>query len=242
MFAHFKFNKFVVHYITSSPTSQSGDVLFYYERDRLAPMCDYSSSSFLPYVLSDEHTVIGPQWTNHSIMVRPTPEWKTTLYGNQTDINEDAAGTLFLFSKTSAANSPGYLLIDYDISFREFAVNPRAGTLPIARAQSSFTALDPGSTTTAGTPSLYNLTTAKAIIGATSAVPTGYTVGDIYKVVLQVTGGLLVNTTVLVLHLLLLTGSAMLMTRPSPLMMVLRVTLWRQRLRRCIFTRQWITL
>lgn len=196
MFQKFKFNKFVIHYITSSPTSQAGDILFYYERDRLAPMCDYSNSSFLPFVLSDEHTVIGPQWTNHSMAIRPTPEWKTTLYGNQTDINEDAAGTLFLFSKTNAANSPGYLLIDYDISFREFAVNPRAGTLPIARAQSSFVALDPGSSTTAGSANLWALNTGsfKTIANVVTAVPTGYTVGDVYKVVLQVTASTQVNS------------------------------------------------
>jgi hypothetical protein len=70
MFNKFRVNKVIVHYITSSPTSQAGDVLFYYEKDRLAPMADYSSSSFLPYVLSDPHTVIGPQWTNHSAVIR----------------------------------------------------------------------------------------------------------------------------------------------------------------------------
>lgn len=134
MFQKFKVNRIAVHYITSSPTSQAGDILFYYERDALAPMMDYSSSSFLPFVLSDENTIIGPQWTNHSMLVKPTPDWKSTLYGNQTDINEDRCGNIFMFSKTNAANSPGYVLIDYDIQFKELSVNPRAGTLPIARA------------------------------------------------------------------------------------------------------------
>ncbi len=197
MFAKFKVNKCVLHYITSSPTSQAGDVMFYYERDRLAPFPDYSNSSFLPFVLSDEHTIIGPQWTNHSATLKPAIEWKSTLYGNQTDINEDAAGTFFLFSKTNAANSPGYLLMDYDISFKEMAVNPRAGSLPIARAQSTFVALDPGSSITQGTAITFTLNTSafKNIANAVTAVPTGYTTGDIYKVVLQVTASQQVNTT-----------------------------------------------
>lgn len=194
MFQKFKINRIVVHYITSSPTSQAGDILFYYERDAYAPMCDYSSSSFLPFVLSDSNTVIGPQWTNHSMLVQPSPEWKTTLYGNQSDINEDKSGTIFMFSKTNAANSPGYVLIDYDISFRELAVNPRAGTLPIARAQSSFVCLNTnGSNLTAGTAFSWNLTTGKTIANATSAVPTGTVSGDIFKVVLQITSSTLVN-------------------------------------------------
>lgn len=195
MFQKFKVNSVVVHYITSSPTSQAGDVLFYYERDALSPMCDYTNSSFLPFVLSDPNTVIGPQWTNHSALIRPTADWKSTLYGNQNDLNEDKAGTLFFFSKTNAANSPGYLLIDYDISFKELSVNPRAGTLPIARGQASFVCLDPGSTLTDGTAISWNLTTGgfKTIANVAPAVPTGFAVGDIYKVVLQVTASTQVN-------------------------------------------------
>ena len=193
MFNKFKVNSVALHYITSSPTSQAGDVLFYYEKDRLAPMPDYSSSSFLPFVLSDPHTVIGPQWTNHSIVLKPTKDWKTTLYGNQTDLNEDAEGTIFFFSKTNAANSPGYLLIDYDISFKELSVNPRAGSLPIARAQSSFVCFNNATNSTSGSVATWQWNNGKAITNATSIPPTGNTAGDIYKVVLQVTSSQLVN-------------------------------------------------
>nr|UHS71960.1 MAG: hypothetical protein 3 [Luteoviridae sp.] len=193
MFNKFKVNSVTVHYITSSPTSQAGDVLFYYEKDRLAPMCDYSNSSFLPYVLSDPHTVIGPQWTNHSVVLKPTKDWKSTLYGNQTDINEDAEGTIFFFSKTNSANSPGYLLIDYDFQFRELSVNPRAGTLPVARGQSTFICLTNASDPTAGSAALFTAATGKTIANLTSALPNGAIPGDIYKCVLQVTASTQVN-------------------------------------------------
>jgi hypothetical protein len=193
MFQKFKVNKIVVHYITSSPTSQAGDILFYYERDALAPMIDYSNSSFLPFVLSDANTVIGPQWTNHSMLVNPIPDWKTTLFAANTDLNEDKSGTIFMFSKTNAANSPGYVLIDYDISFKELSVNPRAGSLPVARAQSNFICLTAPSSLTAGSSSTFVVTTGKNIANATSAAPTGQVDGDIYKVVFQITASTLVN-------------------------------------------------
>lgn len=193
MFQKFKVNRIAVHYITSSPTSQAGDILFYYERDALAPMMDYSSSSFLPFVLSDENTIIGPQWTNHSMLVKPTPDWKSTLYGNQTDINEDRCGNIFMFSKTNAANSPGYVLIDYDIQFKELSVNPRAGTLPIARAQSSFCCLTSTASITQGTAFAWSITSGKTIANVTSALPTGGVAGDIYKVVFQITASTQVN-------------------------------------------------
>jgi hypothetical protein len=194
MFQKFKVNSITVHYITSSPTSQAGDVLFYYERDALAPMCDYSNSSFLPFVLSDPHTMIGPQWTNHSALIKPTADWKTTLFGNQSDINEDKAGSLFFFSKTNAANSPGYLLIDYDISFKELSVNPRAGTLPIARAQSHFACIT-ATSFTAGSAATWSLTSGDTTANVVSTVPNGYALGDIYKVVFQVTASQLTNPT-----------------------------------------------
>jgi len=187
MFQKYQVNRLTAHYITSSPTSQAGDVLFYYERDRFAPMCDYSNSNFLPFVLSDPCTIIGPQWTNHSITLSPTKDWKTTLYANQTDLNEDACGTLFMFSKTNAANSPGYILIDYDISFKELSVNPRAGALPVTRAQSSFVSLAPEAATTQGNPAKWTIATGKNIANVTSTVPTGYVAGDIYKCIFQVT-------------------------------------------------------
>nr|UHS71963.1 MAG: hypothetical protein 3 [Tombusviridae sp.] len=193
MFNKFKVNSFTAHYITSSPTSQAGDVLFYYEKDRLAPMPDYSNSSFLPYALSDPHTVIGPQWTNHSATIKPTKDWKTTLYGNQSDLNEDAEGTLFFFSKTNAANSPGYLLIDYDIQFKELSVNPRAGSLPIARAQSTFGCFTAAYSPSAGAAVYGSLTSGKTIANVTSALPNGALPGDVYKIVLQSTASTQVN-------------------------------------------------
>lgn len=195
MFQKFKVNSVAVHYITSSATSQTGDVLFYYERDRYAPMTDYSNSSFLPFILSDPHSLIGPQWMNHSVVVKPVADWKSTLYGNQSDLNEDATGTLFMFSKTSTVSSPGYILIDYDIAFRELSVNPRAGSLPVARGQSSFVCLAyaPGTWTAGNSAAFTDITTGKTIANTTSAAPSGLVTGDIFKVVLQITASTLVN-------------------------------------------------
>lgn len=193
MFQKFKVHKIVVHYITSSPTSQAGDIMFYYERDPNAPMCDYTSSNFLPFVLSDPNTVIGPQWTNHSMLITPIADWKSTLFGNQIDLSEQVAGSLFLFSKTNSANSPGYILIDYDISFKELSVNPRAGTLPVARAQNTMICLTAPTSLTAGSGASFTVETGKTISDTVSSGPTGWENGDVYKAVLQVTSSTKVN-------------------------------------------------
>lgn len=193
MFNKFKINRIAFHYITSSPTTQAGDVMFYYEKDRNGPFIDSSNNSFLPYVLSDPNTLIGPQWMNHSVMVRPVGSWNSTDYGMSSDLNEETDGSIFLFSKTNSANSPGYIIMDYDISFKEMSINPRAGVLPVTRAL--FNYITVGTTTTA-----VNTTTAFAIPiagsnpdGTPSVMPSGATAGDIYKYVTQLSSTILVN-------------------------------------------------
>jgi hypothetical protein len=198
-YGFFKVNKILFHYITSSPTSQAGDVLFYYNRTRIANFPDWSNANFLPYVLSDPKTILGPQWTNHSALVVPAPEWKSTNYGGQNDIDEDSCGEMVLFSKTNATNSPGYILIDYDITFRELCVNPRAGVLPISRGLYLSTglgatayAVTAGSSQMSGSGGLQ--IQGKSISNVTSTAPTGIQAGDVYKVVVSATMSPTINT------------------------------------------------
>jgi hypothetical protein len=192
MYSYFKFNSITAHYITSSPTSQAGDVMFYYERDRAGPMVDNTGASFLPYVLSDPNTVLGPQWTNHSALIRPDPEFKSTDYGLNHDLNEEANGSIFIFSKTSAANSPGYVIFDYDITFKQHSVNPRNGVLPDIRLQWWNTCIgQTGIAQTSGTTVLLPVFQGNKTSGTAAAAPTGATTGDVYKIIFDV-----VNSTV----------------------------------------------
>jgi hypothetical protein len=194
MFSNFKINRLVVHYITSSPTSQAGDIMFYYERERNSPMVDFTNSGFLPFVLSDPNTVIGPQWQNHSVMIDPVKEWKNTNYGLQSDLNEESVGSVFLFSKTNSASSPGYLLVDFDITFKEMCVNPRAGIIPITRGLWNYTTF--GSTASAvslGGGYLATLVGSNPD-GTAATLPPGSQNGDIYKTVFLVTNSTVSGT------------------------------------------------
>jgi len=187
----FKFNRLIVHYITSSPTTQAGDVLIYYEKNRNSPCPDYTNSSFLNFVMSDGNTVLGPQWTNHSALIVPTSDFKTTDFGITQDTDDDNQGSVYFFSKTNAANSPGYILIDYDITFKELSVTPRAGLFPVTRglfSQICLTATSAGVTLGVTSLNQLSLTTGKILNGVTSVLPTGYKNNDIYKFVANVTG------------------------------------------------------
>jgi len=187
LFSKFKINRIAFHYITSSPTTQAGDVMFYYEHDRNGPMIDFSNNSFLPFVLSDPGTILGPQWNNHTSVVTPVSDWNSTNYGVTTDLNEETDGSLFLFSKTNAANSPGYVLVDFDITFKEMCINPRAGILPMTRGLWNYLTVGVTSavvtTGTAFQPLIQGLNPD----GTNSVAPSGNIVGDIYKVIFLLT-------------------------------------------------------
>lgn len=195
MYAKFRVNAIAAHYITSSATSQTGDVLFYVERDRSGPFIDWTSNSFLPYTLSDPHTVLGPQWTNHTAIFKPTTSFKYTDYGVNIDINEDICGQLCLFSKTSSVSSPGYVILDYDITFKELQVNPRAGVLPISRGQFSNINLQAVAVvaTSGGTAIAPVVDAGNTISGLPSALPAGSQIGDIYRAIADVTNSQIVN-------------------------------------------------
>jgi hypothetical protein len=194
MYNKFKINAVNVHYITSSATIQTGDIMFYYEKDRMSPCIDFTNSSFLPFVLSDPHTVIGPQWTNHTLSIRPKDGFNSTNYGLNTDLNEDTCGSVFLFSKTSSANSPGYIVIDYDITFQELSVNPRAGILPVSRAQWNYLTLGMTAQAVTGASVFYTAILGVNPDGSSSLAPTGTAVGDIFKGIACVTNSTVSGT------------------------------------------------
>lgn len=184
MYNKFKIRGLMVHYITSSPTSQAGDVLFYFQKQANSPGINCSSTTFLPYVLSDSNTIIGPQWTNHSVKLDITQNWLETEYGVQQDLNAQCAGDIFVYSKTAAANSPGYIVLDYDIEFKELSMIPRLTVIPTIEA--TWQPIAWNFTAVVGTANVTNVTSANQSTtwagGVTIPAPT-VTAGSIYKLI-----------------------------------------------------------
>lgn len=125
MYEFYKWKKLTVHYVTTSPTSTNGSVMVYYHKSREGVFLKQTSPNLLPFVLSDPHTCISPQWQNFSVNLVTDDDWKRCDYGYSADITHYAAGELFLLSKTTTADSPGYLLMDYELDFKGLNLTPR---------------------------------------------------------------------------------------------------------------------
>jgi hypothetical protein len=187
----FKFNEICCHYITSSPTSSNGDVLLYWSKNRTDPIVNWTSSTFLPFAMSDPNAVLGPQWTNHSMCIKPSGPTRTLDPGMNIDIDYQAQGEFLIFSKTSSTESAGYVLFDYDITLSELSVNPRAGLLPNPNLiYQAAQLIWPTTALTAGT-TINNLSTGTFGSGGTTLSTLDSTAslsaGDVMKVVVDLT-------------------------------------------------------
>jgi hypothetical protein len=195
MYNKFKVNTCLFHYITSSSTTTTGDVVFYYQKNAVSFNVNWTNNSFLPFVLSDSNTVIGPQWTNHTVIVKPTGPYCSTDYAMDSESQLYTAGDIFLYSKTSSTESPGYVIFDYDITFKECSVSPRAGTLPTFKAQwQQFNFLFSGAKTTGVTTLVVSGNNTVGIGGTTITAPV-FSPGEIYELVLDVTNSTFSTTT-----------------------------------------------
>ena len=191
MYNKFRFTKFTAHFITSSPTSTNGDIMFYYAKNRESPFINQTSANLLPFVMSDPNAVLGPQWQNISAEFEVDSSWKSLDYGIDSTPKDYAAGELFLMCKTSNTESPGYVVFDYTIEFGERSIQPRLLTLPISRQL--YTQLG---TSVAGGATVINApygirASGLGISGTTSTYPVGIADGDIYKIIIDRTNSTL---------------------------------------------------
>lgn len=185
-YAKFKVRKLVFHYITSSGTDSRGDVAFYYSKNRNSVFLSPSSPSFLPMLMTDSNTVLGPQWVNHSIAINVTSNWLSTDYGMNSDVEKYAAGDIFLLYNGPKGESCGYVLMDYEIDFAQHQLMPRSLALPIPRIQWWQTCIGVvAGAVTANTTAWFSLRD-KNLAGVDKARPPGWTTGDVYKVILNI--------------------------------------------------------
>lgn len=191
MYNKFRFVQITAHYITSSPTSANGDIMFYYNKNRESVFLQQTSGNLLPFVISDPNTVLGPQWKNASATFQVSCDWKSCDYGIDSSIQDYADGDLFLLSKTSTTDSPGYVLFDYSIEFTEPSITPRLLSLPITRILWSNLALNITSPVAVDTPFGWSLAGAPPnLSGTVSTLPPGTTNGDVFKVILDISNTL----------------------------------------------------
>lgn len=184
-YAQYCIHAVAFHFITSSSTSHDGSVMLYIGKNRNLPLPDTSNTNFLPFVLSDHNTTISPAWKNSTSVYVPPQVWRSTAPFNDESLDEQSPGELMVYSKfntnsTTVPASPGYIIVDYDISFRNMSLNIKNLTFPASRMKYNQVCLF---RTNPALNELVEMTTDTGLRmdGSTSFMPTGVALGDIYK-------------------------------------------------------------
>jgi hypothetical protein len=181
------------HYITACATSVQGDMMFHVNKSRAAPGINFSSSNFMSVVLSDHNTVIGPLWKNHTAVYYPVLKAYSTDILNDEQLMSQGPGELFVFTKTASEQAPGYVLIDYDIDFVSMQVNVKALTFPVSRLKYTQMAITLTATAVTTSSDFATQITGTKLDGTTASIPSTFTVGDIYKGIINITASTLTN-------------------------------------------------
>lgn len=189
-YERFRWNKCNLHFITSSPTSLPGDILMVYHSNHGGPKVDHSSSNFLSYALSTDAAVLGPQWTNHTVpIIEGIRDWLNTDVLNAEDVTHQADGEVLVYAKGTtngtAADSPGYLLIDYDVTFERRMLNPRVQTLPSSLFKWFNSGFRFSSSVNQWDTVTFDLGSTNSYTGVAIGPPPGLQVGDIFQIVLD---------------------------------------------------------
>lgn len=186
----YRFRRLQLHYISSSPTSLSGDVLMLYHTNRGGPKVNHNSSNFLSYALSTQNAMLGPQWNNMSVNIECSKDWVSTDIFNSEDVQHQSDGEVLVYTRNTSngtlPDSPGYLIIDYIVDFKHLMTNPRLLTLPssllkwfnIGVAANNITVI-------AGAPVVFTSFNNSTYTANTSIAPPGDVAGNVYQIVLD---------------------------------------------------------
>lgn len=188
MYGSWKLVAAAFHFITGNATTIPGEVMLYTQKTHSDPMVNWASSAFVPFVLSDPGTVMGPLWMNHTSVYKPEQSWRSTDYLNSDDLNDEAAGDIFCFQKGATFNANSYVLMDYIFEFKELSANPKRGLLPLERTAWINTSLGKnGANVTSGSTAFQLNVFGNTLNGQAAKDPTGASLGDIYKVIIDAT-------------------------------------------------------
>jgi len=116
--------------------------------------------------------IMGPLWNNHAIEIDCDKDFRLIDPFNTTDVAKHIFGEVQAYTLSSATDTAGYLLIDYELEFKTTMFTPHSLTLPLTSGPgASYTLVDSSTT-----PTLNN-----AVQLTNNTIYTTYGTGTIWK-------------------------------------------------------------
>jgi len=130
MYSKFQFNAVTAHFVTDLPTSQQGTVILTYRQNINDPHYRWTTNTFYQKVMTTPGSQIGSMWVNHSMTPKLDRSIKDVDLKTSLDPNDGSSGAIFVYMKYDGVAVPGYIVLDYDITFTQMAQQARISHIP----------------------------------------------------------------------------------------------------------------
>lgn len=131
-FERYKFNKLRIHYVPKVATSVTGQIILCSQKSVSEPGLQPESGTFLNRAMSQGNAVFSTLWSPCSIDIDCPAEWKLVDPAITADPDDSIWEELQVYTQISVAAQVGYLLMEYDISFKEPIYQPHSTQIPIS--------------------------------------------------------------------------------------------------------------
>jgi hypothetical protein len=174
-FTKYRWRSLTVHFVTRLPTSVTGEIILAYSANCLMPAEDGSSAGFLPRVMTRGNAILGPLWTSHSIRIPCDSKTRLVDAFSSVNFNENVMGEVQAYTLSSASDTAGYLIFDYDVEYMDVMYQPHSTIIPIVGGAGTAYTL----TTSSTTPTASN-----AVQFSCAALAT-YTIGTVFRMIVD---------------------------------------------------------
>jgi len=174
-YAKYRWKRVVVHFVTRQPTSVTGEIALVWSGNALEPAENGASGTFLARVMSRGNAILGPIWTNHSMEVPCDSNWRLVDPLTSGAFADNVMGEVQAYTLAGVTDTAGYLLVDYELEFKDTMFTPHSSLLPVSSgAGQQATLVD-----TSATPTANN-----AVIVGGGGVVTTTSNGAIWKIII----------------------------------------------------------
>ncbi len=130
-YERYKWNFLRVHYVPKVSTTTNGAIILTSQRSVSEPGVSPSNANFLPRAMSQGNACFTPIWAPAYIDIDPSDQWYLVDPATTVDPDDSIAEELLVYG--SGINGvAGYLIVEYDIVFKEPLYQPHTSQLPIS--------------------------------------------------------------------------------------------------------------
>jgi len=128
----YRWNMLRIHYVPKVATSAAGQIVMCSQRSVTEPGLQPEAGTFLNRAMSQGNAAFSPLWTASYIDIDTDSEFRLVDPTTSSDLDDAIHEELQVYTQAATSGVVGYLIAEYDISFKEPIYQPHSTTIPIA--------------------------------------------------------------------------------------------------------------